>query len=84
MQTKKYTQPGQDMFRILPSDDRLARRRKIRMIMISKNLDVSKVAELVNRSRSWTSQVLYDNAKSDPIRNAIAKVFGMDAKDLWP
>ena len=54
--------------------------RKARILLWDKGLDVSKLARLIRRSRTWTSQVLYGHERSESTRKAIAGVLG---EYLW-
>lgn len=58
--------------------------RKARILLWDKGLDVSKLARLICRSRTWTSQVLYGHVKSEPTRRAIASALGIRTEELWP
>lgn len=49
---------------------------KAKILLWDKGLDVAKLARLINRSRTWTSQVLYSHEKSESTRKAIAAVLG--------
>lgn len=60
---------------------------KIKMIkdlLWDKDLDVAKLARRINRSRTWTSLVLYGIKKSDFTRQAIANTLGVSVEELWP
>jgi len=50
--------------------------RRAKLILWDKGLDVSKLARLVHRSRTWTSQILYGHERSEQTRKAIAEVLG--------
>lgn len=57
--------------------------RKIKIMLWDKDLNVSKLARIIGRSRPWTSQVLYGHAKSKSTMQAIANILGIKVKDIW-
>lgn len=58
--------------------------KKIKNLFWDKDLDVSKLARIIGRSRTWTSQVLYGHVKSEATRRAIASALGVRVEELWP
>lgn len=57
--------------------------KKVKILLIEKDLNVSKLSKMIGRSRTWTSLVLYGNKKSIPTRKAIARVLGVPYEELW-
>lgn len=50
--------------------------RRARILLWDKGLDVSKLARLIRKSRTWTSQILYGHERSEATRKAIAEILG--------
>ncbi|MFA5352755.1 MAG: helix-turn-helix domain-containing protein [Thermodesulfovibrionales bacterium] len=58
--------------------------KKIRKLLIDRDLDVAKLSRLINKSRTWTSQVLYDRENSPATRKLIASALDVPESELWP
>lgn len=50
--------------------------RKAKILLWDAGLDVAKLARLIRRSRTWTSQVLYGRKQGEATRKAIADILG--------
>lgn len=59
-----------------------AKLKLIKDLLWDKDLDVSKLARLIGRSRPWTSQVLYGHQKSQKTREAIASILGIKEEEI--
>lgn len=55
-----------------------------RIILMRVGLNVSALARLIEKSRPWTSQVLYGKKMSEETRKAIAAAIGKPIEYLWP
>lgn len=55
-----------------------------RIILMKAGLNVSTLARLIEKSRPWTSQVLYGKKASPETRQAIAAAVGKSIEYLWP
>ena len=56
-------------------------KKKAKDLLWEHDLDVAKLARRINKSRTWTSQVLYGNVPSEDTRMAIVKILG---EYIWP
>jgi|GEM_PF-2173071 len=62
---------------------RIKNNKRIKILLINKDLDVAKLARLIGKNRSWVSQVLYGHIKGEPTRKAIAEALGVPYEELW-
>lgn len=58
--------------------------RKIKSLMVLKNITVTEIALKAGVSRTWVSLVIHKNKPSKRVRKAIADALGMKVEDLWP
>ena len=58
--------------------------KQIKKLLIDRDLTVSELARLINKSRPWTSNVLYGHRTSHATRHDIARVLHLKPEDIWP
>lgn len=57
--------------------------KKLRILLIEKDLNQSKLASLLNISNGMLSLVLHGHRKAPHIRQTIAQMMGEKPEDLW-
>ena len=59
-------------------------KKRVKLIIVGQGLTVAALARKINRSRQWTSAILYGHAKSEITRRAIARALGKTVAEIWP
>lgn len=59
-------------------------KKQIKKELAKRGFDYSMLADALNKSPSLISKIVGRKAKSRPVANAIAKVLGMDIKEVFP
>ncbi len=59
-------------------------KKKIRMILLEKDISAAEIARRAGVSRSAITQTMKGIVKSKKLRTAIADAIGVKIEDLWP